>query len=158
MAAPHNQTGSAFVLAGHSGTPIPIGLPRARFALLQHQPAVRCPSGATAVHLWPPTCYPGCTSSTDGRHRLVVRALLERATVAQQSFEKHVETEMPQGTIKKLVSERGFGFIAGEDGAEYFFHRSGTVDDFDSLRGGEHITFEVESSPKGPRASNVRVQ
>jgi len=40
---------------------------------------------------------------------------------------------MPTGTIKKLVSDRGFGFIKAEDGQEYFFHRSGTEGDFDGL-------------------------
>lgn len=64
---------------------------------------------------------------------------------------------MQNGTIKKLVSERGFGFIAASDGKEYFFHRSGTEGDFDSLRGGEAVTFQVEPSPKGPRAAQVRV-
>lgn len=66
---------------------------------------------------------------------------------------------MPSGTIKKVVSDRGFGFIAAEDGKEYFFHRSG-VDvslSFDSLAGGESVMFEVEQSPKGPRASRVRI-
>jgi cold shock protein len=63
---------------------------------------------------------------------------------------------MPNGTIKKVVSDRGFGFIASEDGTEYFFHRS-AVDVFDSLQGGERVTFEVESSPKGPRAAKVAV-
>jgi len=60
------------------------------------------------------------------------------------------------GTIKKIVSDRGFGFISASDGKEYFFHRD-SVDNFDSLRGGESVTFNVESSPKGPRASQVRV-
>ncbi|MBO0746320.1 MAG: cold shock domain-containing protein [Candidatus Dormibacteraeota bacterium] len=64
---------------------------------------------------------------------------------------------MQNGTIKKLVSERGFGFIAATDGKEYFFHRSGTEADFDSLQGGEQVTFQVEPSPKGPRAAQVRV-
>ena len=64
---------------------------------------------------------------------------------------------MVNGTIKKLVSERGFGFIAADDGREYFFHRSGTEGDFDSLAGGEKVTFEIEPSPKGPRANRVRV-
>src|SRR4029077_7413235 len=64
--------------------------------------------------------------------------------------------EMPTGTIKKLVADRGFGFIAAEDGKEFFFHRSGTEGDFDSLRGGEKVTFEIEASPKGPRARSVR--
>lgn len=63
---------------------------------------------------------------------------------------------MPNGTIKKIVSDRGFGFIAAEDGTEYFFHRSGTEADFDRLQGGERVTFEVEASPKGPRAGQVR--
>jgi len=64
---------------------------------------------------------------------------------------------MQNGTIKKIVSERGFGFIAAEDGQEYFFHRSGTEGDFDGLLGGEKVTFEVEASPKGPRAGHVRM-
>ena len=66
---------------------------------------------------------------------------------------------MSSGTIKKLVSERGFGFIAGDDGNEYFFHRDGLdgLVSFDALTAGEKVTFEVESSPKGPRAARVRV-
>ena len=64
---------------------------------------------------------------------------------------------MPTGTVKKLVSDRGFGFIAADDGKEYFFHRSGTEADFDSLNGGEKVTFEIEASPKGPRANHVKV-
>ena len=63
---------------------------------------------------------------------------------------------MLNGTIKKLISERGFGFIAADDGKEYFFHRDGTAD-FDALLGGEKVTFDVQASPKGPRANNVRV-
>ena len=63
---------------------------------------------------------------------------------------------MPAGTIKKLVSDRGFGFIAAEDGKEYFFHRSSTEGNFDRLQGGEKVTFEIEASPKGPRAKAVR--
>lgn len=64
---------------------------------------------------------------------------------------------MATGTIKKVVSDRGFGFIEGEDGKEYFFHRSSVEGDFDNLQGGERVTFSLESSPKGPRAGAVRV-
>ena len=32
------------------------------------------------------------------------------------------------GTIKRLVSDKGFGFIAASDGNEYFFHRSACAD------------------------------
>ncbi len=65
---------------------------------------------------------------------------------------------MTTGTIKKVVSDRGFGFIAAEDGKEYFFHRNGLQSslDFDRLMGGERVTFEIEASPKGPRANDVR--
>ena len=65
---------------------------------------------------------------------------------------------MPSGTIKKLVPDRGFGFIAAEDGKEYFFHRSGLdgAMNFDSLAGGERVEFEIEASQKGPRANRVR--
>jgi CspA family cold shock protein len=67
--------------------------------------------------------------------------------------------QMPTGTIKKIVSDRGFGFIAAEDGVEYFFHRSGVESptDFDSLQGGESVSFEIEASPKGPRANRVKL-
>jgi len=63
------------------------------------------------------------------------------------------------GTIKKVVSERGFGFIGADDGKEYFFHRDGldTAVNFDSLRGGEKVTFDIEASQKGPRAQRVRL-
>jgi CspA family cold shock protein len=65
---------------------------------------------------------------------------------------------MPAGTVKKVVSERGFGFIAAEDGKEYFFHRSGVDStlDFDQLGGSERVEFQIEQSAKGPRATHVR--
>jgi CspA family cold shock protein len=62
------------------------------------------------------------------------------------------------GTIKKVVAERGFGFIAADDAKEYFFHRGGLDSslDFDRLVGGEKVEFDVTQSPKGPRAERVR--
>ena len=65
---------------------------------------------------------------------------------------------MATGRIKKVVADRGFGFIAADDSKEYFFHRDGLDQslDFNRLVGGEAVTFEVESSPKGDRARNVR--
>jgi CspA family cold shock protein len=74
------------------------------------------------------------------------------------SSRRDKETTMAEGTVKKVVSERGFGFIAAPDGKEYFFHRTGVAGsvDFDRLVGGESVTFEIESGPKGPRAIQVR--
>jgi cold shock protein len=65
---------------------------------------------------------------------------------------------VPSGTVKKVVADRGFGFIAADDAKEYFFHRSGVDSslDFDRLMGGEKVEFEIEQSPKGPRAARVR--
>lgn len=62
------------------------------------------------------------------------------------------------GTVKRVVSERGFGFITGEDGQEYFFHRTGLADSlsFETLTPKQRVSFEVQSSDKGPRASQVR--
>jgi CspA family cold shock protein len=60
------------------------------------------------------------------------------------------------GQVKTLRSNRGFGFIAAEDGKEYFFHHSGVLAVFDNLQLGDAVVFDVEPSPKGPRAIAVQ--
>ena len=63
---------------------------------------------------------------------------------------------MAQGTIKKLISDKGFGFIAG-DGAELFFHQSAVEGtSFDDLREGQAVEYTKGEGPKGPRAENVK--
>ena len=63
---------------------------------------------------------------------------------------------MPQGTIKKLVSERGFGFIKGDNG-ELFFHNSEVQGGgFDSLREGQSVDYQEGQGKKGPCATNVK--
>lgn len=65
---------------------------------------------------------------------------------------------MHTGKIKRLVSERGFGFINDMDGRELFFHQSSLVDvKFTDLKEGDDVEFEVEKSEKGPRAVNVHL-
>ncbi len=62
-----------------------------------------------------------------------------------------------QGTVKKVISDRGFGFINSEGGEEVFFHSSACQDvAFDSLQEGDSVEFEVEQGPKGPRAVGVK--
>lgn len=66
----------------------------------------------------------------------------------------------------KTVNEKGFGFIQGDNGTEYFFHRSGFNGHWDDLREDFNrkirqeefrVEFEFEGdNPKGPRACNVR--
>ena len=63
---------------------------------------------------------------------------------------------MAQGTIKKLISDKGFGFIAG-DGKELFFHQSAVEGaSYDDLREGQSVEYNEGQGPKGPRAENVR--
>jgi CspA family cold shock protein len=87
----------------------------------------------------------------------VVDPLLEPDRASAISVREDVEVIVTTGTIKKVVADRGFGFIVAEDGKEYFFHRGGVQAplDFDRLSGGERVTFEIEQSPKGPRANHV---
>jgi CspA family cold shock protein len=85
--------------------------------------------------------------------------LLERTVrPAISLFGKHWRSTVTTGTIKKVIADRGFGFIAAEDAKEYFFHRGGLDSslDFDRLSGGERVEFDIEESPKGPRANHVR--
>jgi CspA family cold shock protein len=69
-----------------------------------------------------------------------------------------LEVTVTTGTVKKVVSDRGFGFITSSDEKDYFFHRDALDSSlsFDRLMGGENVEFEIEQSPKGPRASRVR--
>jgi len=58
---------------------------------------------------------------------------------------------MHTGKIKKLVSDRGFGFIADTDGREVFFHQSSLVEtQFSDLTENQDVEFDVENSAKGP--------
>ncbi|HEV2494033.1 MAG TPA: cold shock domain-containing protein [Terriglobia bacterium] len=62
-----------------------------------------------------------------------------------------------QGTIKRVIRDRGFGFIRTPDGQEVFFHRSSLQNlDFDALKEGQNVEFEMERGEKGPRAVSVR--
>lgn len=86
---------------------------------------------------------------------MVVR--LRTGCVRQFWFEEIEVQTVANGTVKRVISDRGFGFIGGEDGKEYFFHRNEVAGglDFDRLVGGENVSFDVENSPKGPRAVKV---
>lgn len=66
---------------------------------------------------------------------------------------------MPTGTVKRIVTDRGFGFIADDAGNEHFFHFSGLSEGLtiETLREGQKVNFETERSQRGPRATNVTV-
>lgn len=64
---------------------------------------------------------------------------------------------MAEGTIGRLI-DRGFGFIETTDGKELFFHMTACEGcQFDELREGQRVSFNVGEGPKGPRAENVKL-
>jgi len=102
------------------------------------------------------TCYDVASPQSVAMLRVVdTPSRTDRAPAVPSSGS--MEVDVTTGTIKKVVADRGFGFIAAEDAKEYFFHRGGLDSslDFDRLTGGERVEFEIEQSPKGPRAVKV---
>ncbi len=70
---------------------------------------------------------------------------------------------MPAGTIKKLVQDKGFGFIQSNDGTDVFFHHTTVADQqFDNLEVGQQVEFTLDTQGgnkgKGPRAASVTPQ
>lgn len=59
-----------------------------------------------------------------------------------------------KGKVKFFNEQKGFGFIAAEDGKEYFVHSTG-LKPGTSLREGDAVTFEIEQGDKGPKAVKV---
>jgi CspA family cold shock protein len=67
---------------------------------------------------------------------------------------------MATGQVKSVLYDRGFGFIRMPDGEEVFFHREGLAPDvnFEMLRPGEAVSFELRQGARGPRAENVTLE
>ena len=96
----------------------------------------------------------------DERDSRCVR-VAQRKNIGRDKQRRNVEEDrMASGTIKRVVRDKGFGFIADDNQQqEYFFHSSacrGTR--FDELREGQRVSFEIGQSAKGPRAENVTPQ
>ncbi|GBE07748.1 MAG TPA: cold-shock protein [Gammaproteobacteria bacterium] len=64
---------------------------------------------------------------------------------------------MATGTVKWFNNSKGFGFITPDDGsADVFVHFSAIASDgFRTLEEGQAVSYDVETGPKGPQASNV---
>jgi CspA family cold shock protein len=63
------------------------------------------------------------------------------------------------GTIRKIVRDRGFGFITPDDGSDdVFFHRSRLAAKvvFEDLRDGDEVEFQVRPGEKGPQAFDLK--
>ena len=64
------------------------------------------------------------------------------------------------GTVKWFSNEKGYGFITGDDGVDYFVHYSAIQGDsgFKTLTEGDPVSFDTENTPKGLQAVNVSVE
>lgn len=60
------------------------------------------------------------------------------------------------GTVKFFNVEKGFGFIAGEDGKDYFAHVSAVPTGI-TLKEGDAVTFDITQGDRGPKAANVKL-
>lgn len=93
---------------------------------------------------------PGIRRSGRGRGR-------KRTPAAGQGPTPAPSGPRSKGKIKKMVRDRGFGFIRGDDGKEVFFHRSGlNPGEYDSLNEGDFVEYVVQEGPRGARAEHVR--
>jgi CspA family cold shock protein len=62
------------------------------------------------------------------------------------------------GQIKRLVKDKGFGFLVDSDGTERFFHSSEVKNsEWPAVREGDRVTFDPNKGPKGDRAVNVHL-
>jgi CspA family cold shock protein len=101
--------------------------------------------GVLCVHCVPDDLYKEwCATASDAAIREYGRLLREVCEM--------------NGEIKRVFVEKGFGFIKGEDGADYFLHQSAVRGvQFESLEEGLRVTFKVVPSAKGQRAEQVQL-
>ena len=79
----------------------------------------------------------------------------DRRTKVPAKIERH---EMTQGTVKWFNAEKGFGFIApDEGGADVFAHYTAiTASGYRSLEENQRVEFEIAQGPKGLQAENIQ--
>lgn len=61
-----------------------------------------------------------------------------------------------KGKVKFFNTQKGFGFITGDDGNEYFVHRSG-LKEVIIIKDNDKVTFDVVQGDRGPKAANVEL-
>jgi len=65
---------------------------------------------------------------------------------------------VPEGQVKWFNEKKGFGFIEQDGGKDLFVHYTAIQGDgFKSLKEGQRVRFEIEETPKGPKAKNVEI-
>jgi CspA family cold shock protein len=92
-----------------------------------------------------------------GRNFLDGKGLWEKILRPGYDFWLFVRSgDMPQGTVKKVLADKGFGFIEGERGDLFFHHSAVEGTSIEALRVGQKVTYEEGRGPKGPRAEHVK--
>lgn len=92
--------------------------------------------------------------TANARVSLWTARLVERRTGGAQRFS---EVDVPTGRVKFFDSDKGFGFIASDDGAEVFLHASALPEGVTSPRQGTRVEFSVADGRRGPSALAVKV-
>jgi CspA family cold shock protein len=65
---------------------------------------------------------------------------------------------MAEGTVKWFSTQKGYGFIEQDDGEDLFVHHTGiNGPGFKTLNEGQRVRFEIETTPRGPKAKDVEV-
>ena len=62
-----------------------------------------------------------------------------------------------EGTVKRWIDGRGYGFIEPDEGGDDIFVHNTDLDGIYMLKSGQKVEFDVENTPKGPRARTVKV-
>lgn len=81
-------------------------------------------------------------------------------TLAPKRSKQVKETGQPMtGKVKRILRNKGFGFITDTDGKQIFFHQTAVLQGrFENMREGQLVTFTIKQTPKGPNAINIRSQ
>jgi cold shock protein len=64
---------------------------------------------------------------------------------------------MPQGKIKKIIADKGFGFIEGDRGDLFFHHSELQGVAIEELREGQQVEYQIGQGKKGPCATSVHL-
>lgn len=110
---------------------------------------------------------PGNELVADKESATLPTAIQEAFVAAERQVEEfarirrgEVKTNVtpPEGTVLRIFPEEGFGFLAGEDGRELYFHRNAVLEPgFESLAVGARVRYAEEQGFEGPQASTVSV-